>query len=142
MIGEFNLGNRVKISDHRENCADLIRSCDIVVVPSRSDARPRVIIEAMHLGKCVVASNVGGIPSLISNGMTGLLVPPENPNTLSEILDSLCRDPHQRLAIGQAAMKYAASHLDPISTCRNYLSEYRKLANRSASHSLQTQDFL
>lgn len=65
-----------------------LASCDVFVLPSRTEAMGIAILEAMACGAPVVASRVGGIPSLVRSGETGLLVPPDNPKALA---DAICR---------------------------------------------------
>lgn len=63
---------------------------DVVVLPSiSSEGPPIVVLEALVLGKPVVAARVGGIPEIIEDGETGLLVPPRNPQALAEAICAL-----------------------------------------------------
>jgi glycosyltransferase involved in cell wall biosynthesis len=61
-------------------------------LPSYREAQGLSILEAMALSRPVVASNVGGIPEMISDGVTGLLVPPHDPDALSGAIIRLLRD--------------------------------------------------
>ena len=65
-----------------------LSGCDVFVLPSRSEAMGIVILEAMACGAPVVASRVGGIPSIVHSEETGILVPPDNPKALA---DAICR---------------------------------------------------
>jgi glycosyltransferase involved in cell wall biosynthesis len=67
----------------RDDVPALLRLCAVVVLPSRQEAFGRVLIEAMATGVPVVASAVGGIPEVCADGVTALLVPPEDPEALS-----------------------------------------------------------
>jgi len=67
----------------RPDVCDIISAGSVVAVPSLSEAFGRIIIEAMACGKPVVASNVGGIPEIIEDGKTGLLVPPKDEKALA-----------------------------------------------------------
>ncbi|MCY2924869.1 MAG: glycosyltransferase family 4 protein, partial [Planctomycetota bacterium] len=100
--------------------------CDVFVLPSLSEARPRVVIEAMILGKCVVATRTGGLPSLIEEGVTGVLVPPGDVAALASVLDDVIRDGARRRELGMAAQRRAAVAFDPRATVRNYLREYTR----------------
>src|SRR6185436_20410666 len=66
--------------------------CDVIAVPSRQEAFGRIIIEAMASGVPVVASAVGGIPEVCADRLTGLLVPPEDPDALAAALAATLGD--------------------------------------------------
>ncbi len=84
-----------------------IGECGIFVLPSRTDARPRVLIEAAAAGKPRIASNVDGIPCVISDGIDGLLVEPEDVTELAAKMSLLMEDSGLRKKIGAAAEKKA-----------------------------------
>jgi glycosyltransferase involved in cell wall biosynthesis len=77
------LGLPVCFAGHRDDVAALLRLCAAVVLPSRQEAFGRILIEAMATGVPVVASAVGGIPEVCVDGVTGLLVPPEDADALA-----------------------------------------------------------
>ena len=80
---------------------------DIFVMPSRQEGLGLSVMEAQAQGLPVVASKVGGIPSLIEDGTTGILVPPENVDALAEALMYLIENPDQAKQIGQRAKIFA-----------------------------------
>ena len=67
----------------------IIKSSSIVVVPSRMESLPTTVKEAFYLNVPVIATNVGGIPELIKNNETGIIVPPENPSKLAQAVNEL-----------------------------------------------------
>jgi glycosyltransferase involved in cell wall biosynthesis len=77
---------------------------DLLVHPSHFEARPTVIYEAMAAGTPVLASNVGGIPEMVVDGETGVLVPAHDPTTLSRTLDTLLDDPERLRVMGEAGL--------------------------------------
>lgn len=80
----------------------------IFVLPSLCDPSPLVIVEAMHHGLPVVATDVDGIPEMVQDGVTGRLVPPRNSHTLAEAIESLItRTPEELLAMGKAGRAHA-----------------------------------
>ncbi len=85
---------------------DLMEAADLYVHPSFLDNSPTAVLEAMALGKPVVATDVGGIPELIADGETGLLVPPE-PEALAQAVVRLLEDKPYAEALGRQAREVA-----------------------------------
>ena len=84
-----------------DDAMKIIKSSQVVVVPSRMESLPTTVKEAFYLNVPVVATNVGGIPELISDNDTGLLVPPENPEKIADAVNDLLSNPEkaEKLAI-------------------------------------------
>jgi len=75
-----------------EDAMHIIKSSSIVVVPSRMESLPTTVKEAFYLNVPVIGTDVGGIPELIKNNETGILVPPENPSKLAQAVNELLSD--------------------------------------------------
>lgn len=89
-ISENHLGNRVFLLGRKNDVADFINSCDILIhCPAQADAFPRVILEAFSLGKIVIATNVGGIPEIIKNEINGFLSKADS-SELYRIIYNVC----------------------------------------------------
>lgn len=84
-----------------ENTARVISKCDLIVLPSLSEGLPIIIIEAMLLGKPVIASNVGGMPELIKDNESGVLVLPNSDKELSEAIVAVLKDDNKIYSLGQ-----------------------------------------
>ena len=80
-----------------------IRDADIFVLDSTYEGLSHLLIEALSLGKAVIASKVGGNTELIEDGVNGLLIPPKEPAALSEALTRLMEDPSLAARLGTAA---------------------------------------
>ena len=76
-------GAAVVFTGRREDVPSVTAALDVAVLPSYREAQGLVILEAMALARPVVASNVGGIPEMIEDGVTGLLVPPHDADALA-----------------------------------------------------------
>lgn len=87
---------------HKE-VARHIGRCGILVLPSRMEAMGRVLLEAMACAKPRIATNVGGIPTVIEDGHDGILVEPGDVEGLARALDLLMSDPDLRRRLGEAA---------------------------------------
>ena len=86
-------GNVVYCTDRSwEEAMSIIKSSSVVVVPSRMESLPTTVKEAFYLNVPVIGTDVGGIPELIKNNETGIIVPPENPSNLAEAVNELLSD--------------------------------------------------
>tara|TARA_B100000470_G_scaffold106132_1_gene81888 strand:- start:453 stop:1394 length:942 start_codon:yes stop_codon:yes gene_type:complete len=84
----------------------IVQESQILVVPSRIESIPQVIKEAFFLQVPVIATNVGGIPELISNNITGLLVPPENPEAMTDAINKLLSDNNTKQKLSKNAFEF------------------------------------
>ena len=85
--------------------ADLFALASRVARDGDRDGLPNVLVEAQSQGLACVATNMSGIPELIGDGVTGLLVAPEAPQKLAQALEMLIRDPARRRALGEAGRR-------------------------------------
>jgi glycosyltransferase involved in cell wall biosynthesis len=92
-----------------KDVAPWLRSIDIFVLPSLSEAFSNSLMEAMACGCCPVASEVGGNPELVTHGETGMLFPPKDAAALAERLDTLLRDPELRGRLAANAQRRMAT---------------------------------
>jgi glycosyltransferase involved in cell wall biosynthesis len=99
----FGLAHCIRLVGHQQNVPEWLAAADVNVLPSFYEGLPLTILEAMASGLPTVASNVGGIPEAIEDGISGLLVPPGNPYRLAEAVSLLLRDTATRVRIGRAA---------------------------------------
>jgi glycosyltransferase involved in cell wall biosynthesis len=133
MVADAGLSSRVHFQNHRQDVGAVLSDADIFVLPSLSEARPRSIIEAMSLGVPVVASDVGGIPSLVEHDETGLLVPPGDAEGLALAIDRLVESQDLRSRLAAAARAYAERECRADRTAGEYVGLYRRLvAERGA----------
>jgi glycosyltransferase involved in cell wall biosynthesis len=105
----------------------------IVVVPSRREGYGMVAREAMAHGRPVVATAVGGLPDVVEDGVTGLLVPPGDVRALREALERLLGDPGLRSRVGTAARVRALEATGPQAYAEAVLEAYAEAVNRSGS---------
>lgn len=99
---ERGVTERFRFLGHRDDVPAVLSMADLFVLPSRSEAFPNSIIEAMASGLPVVASAVGGIPELVDDGNTGRLVPPGNAEALAAALIDLLDQPERAAQFGRA----------------------------------------
>lgn len=101
---ERRLGNRGRLlgAVPYESMPAVYDALDVFVLPSWTEGLPRVVLEAQAAGVPVVATTVGGVPEAITDGETGLLVPPRDPGRLAAALDRLVAEPDERRRLGDA----------------------------------------
>ncbi len=99
---ELQIAHRVVFTGRRDDVPAVTAALDVAVLPSYREAQGLSVLEAMALSRPVVASNVGGIPEMIEDGVTGLLVPPHDAVALSAAIVRLLRDHPYADTLGRA----------------------------------------
>lgn len=123
----LGLVTRVRFMGVRQDIDALLPACDFFALASLWEGMPMAIIEAMAAGLPVAATAAGGVPELVSDGVTGLLAPPGETQGLSDAIKLLARDPEKRRALGRAAQERASDFgLDRMS--RPYAELFERLA--------------
>ncbi len=110
MASELSIRKNVRFLGWRPDVAEVISIFDIFVLPSLNEGMGKVLVEAMALGKPIVASNVGGIPDLIIQGENGLLVPVADPKALASGIEFLLKNPKKRKEMGEKGKKIAINY--------------------------------
>jgi glycosyltransferase involved in cell wall biosynthesis len=116
-----------------------MRSLDVFVLPSLAEGTPNSVIEAMAHGLPVIATEVGGIPDLLS-GDSGILVPPGDVAALVEAMRRLASDPDLRARMGRAAREHYLKLFSPKAVLPALLSTYMRVAKAPASRLAPTRD--
>jgi glycosyltransferase involved in cell wall biosynthesis len=98
----LGVAHRVVFTGRREDVPAVTAALDVAVLPSYREAQGLSVLEALAMSRPVVASNVGGIPEMISDGVTGLLVPPRDPDALAAAIVRLLRDHSLADILGRA----------------------------------------
>jgi len=102
------LTRAVRFLGRRTDIARLLAASDLFVLPSLWEGLPLALLEAAVVGVPAVASQVDGIPEVIKNGVTGILVSPANSEPLAEAILTLLWHPERRLEMGRQARQYVA----------------------------------
>lgn len=109
-IRERNLERTVLLAGFREDIPELLKVMDVFVLPSLEEGMPQSLLQAMAMERAVVASSVGGVPEVIRNGKTGLLVPPRDSVALAHQIAWLLREPDRGRTMGQAGRQVILRH--------------------------------
>jgi glycosyltransferase involved in cell wall biosynthesis len=96
----LGLEAQVHFGGWRDDVPDVLALCDVFVLPSESEGFGRVLVEAMAMARAVVATAVGGVPEIVRDGETGILVPAAAPAPLADAIRSLLDDPAHAARLG------------------------------------------
>jgi glycosyltransferase involved in cell wall biosynthesis len=102
-VKEIGIEKRVIFAGLREDVNRFISIMDLVVLPSLNEGMGRVLVEAGLMSKPVVASRVSGIPELVKNNITGILVEPRSPKELTQGIVELLNSPEKAKRMGENA---------------------------------------
>ncbi len=112
----LNLTGRIIFTGQRNDVPQIMREIDVSVLPSLTESFSNTLLESMANGLPVVATNVGGNPEIVSDGVNGILVPPGEPAALSHAMVELLQQPELARRLGKAAREkvvrdYSLDHL-------------------------------
>jgi glycosyltransferase involved in cell wall biosynthesis len=130
-ISFLNLTDSVRLIGYRTDMPMVLRGVDIVVLPSERESFGRIAIEAMAMAIPVIASNVGGIPEVVVDGRTGLLVPASDFETLALAIRKLVHDQPLRREMGLSGRTRVAKHFSLQDNIAQTKMLYDSLSNTS-----------
>lgn len=105
----------------------LLSLTDIFIMSSISEGCPTALIEAMYFGRPVIATRVGGIPEIIENNKTGILVPPQDPGILSDAIVDLAADKETRTRLGKTVKQIFEERFTMRHVTEAYEAIYEKI---------------
>lgn len=111
----------------RSDVPNWLKTADAMVLASRWEGMPNVVLEAMAAGTPVIATEVEGIADLLTNGESGLVVPPENPEALTEAIVQLLDDPPLRLKLSETAQTICSERFTTQKMILSYARFYEEL---------------
>jgi glycosyltransferase involved in cell wall biosynthesis len=129
-VRALGIESRVRFLGVRSDIPDLLRAADVFVFPSRWEGNPLSVMEAMAAGLPVVATAVGGVPELVEDGASGILVPNEDLHGLVAAMQRMAQNPDLREQMGRAARCRAVERFDIQQTVRAYEALYEEILQR------------
>lgn len=128
-VSRLGLGDSVTVREWLSppEVRELLASAHVLTLPSRNEGQPMSILEAMARGLCVVATSVGGIPDLVEDGTSALLVPPDDVDALAKALWTVLTDAATRHRLGDGALARAREAFDVDVVQRRFDALYREL---------------
>jgi L-malate glycosyltransferase len=109
-IRSLGLERHVLLGGFRPDVLSLLKTCTLFVMPSLTEGLGTSLLDAMACGRPIVATRVGGIPEVIVEGETGLLVPPRDPDLLAEAIVRLLQDPGLSERLAAAGLDRVRQH--------------------------------
>lgn len=104
-VATLGLQDRIHLMGMRRDVPNLLAGFDIFALATQQEASGTVYVEAQASGLPVIGTNVGGVSEMFRDGETGILVPPKNPQALTDALQRLIDDPDLRRRMGEAGRK-------------------------------------
>jgi glycosyltransferase involved in cell wall biosynthesis len=135
MAGRLRIDHRVEFLGFQPDIPKMMSECTLGVIPSiGSEAVSRVALEWMAAGRPVIATKVGGLPEIVQDGLTGLLVEPKDAPDLARALASLLHDPKRIAVMGEAARTRAEEHFGLPQFVDKTLAVYKDALAEVANH--------
>ncbi|MCF6097222.1 glycosyltransferase [Thermovorax subterraneus] len=127
LCGKVGVKDKVVFLGFRKDVEEIAIDFDVILMPSLSEGLPLALLESMALGKPVVASEVGGIPEIIKDGVNGVLVPPEDAGALAERIIGLLMSNEMREKLGENARQTVLSKFTAKIMAENTMRIYDEL---------------
>lgn len=129
MVSDLGVNADVEFVGEVGDVTGFLKDADIVVVPSVFEGTPYTLLEAMALGKPIIATSVGGIPAIIRNGENGILVPPKDSAEIASAVRRLAGDADLRSRMAARARQSIAVDLNYEKSMRTYSKAYDDAIN-------------
>jgi N-acetyl-alpha-D-glucosaminyl L-malate synthase BshA len=125
-VQRLGLNGRVIVRENVNEIEDYLQAADLGLFTSEMESFCLSILEAMYFGCPSVARRAGGIPEVVEDGVSGLLVPSDDPDELARAIESLIQDPKRRMAMGRAAQLRARERFSADAIVPLYEALYRR----------------
>lgn len=130
-VSQLGLRDIVRFTGLRKDVPRLLVALDLFVMPSRWEGLPMALLEAMACSKACVVTAVGGIPSVVDDGVNGLMLPPERPGDMAAAIARIISDDNLRIALGTAARESALRRYDVGRVMHAYEEMYDEALGRA-----------
>ena len=126
-VQRLGLKDRVIVREKVNEIEDYLQAADLGLFTSETESFCLSILEAMYFGCPSVARRAGGIPEVVEDNVSGLLVPSDNPDELARAIERLIQEPKRRKEMGQAAQRRAREHFSAEVIVPRYEALYRRV---------------
>ena len=132
-IQSAGLEKSVVLTGHLKDLTPFYEAADVVAIPSLSEGSPNVLLEAMAFGVPIVATDVGGIPEIVTHGETAFLVPAQDPVAMAAAIERLISEPGTASAMARQAREKVETDHSPESRAKALVSIYDEVYTRSTA---------
>ena len=126
-VQRLDLKDRVIVRENVNEIEDYLQAADLGLFTSETESFCLSILEAMYFGCPNVARRAGGIPEVVEDNVSGLLVPSDNPDALARAVEGLIQEPERRMTMGQAAQRRARERFSAEVIVPRYEALYRRV---------------
>ncbi|MHB8910138.1 MAG: glycosyltransferase family 4 protein [Syntrophales bacterium] len=126
---QLGIENHIIFTGQRNDIRDILAALDIIVVPSVLEGFPMITLEAMAMGKPIVATRINGTTEQITDGEEGLLVPPRSPGELTRAIVRIAGDPVLASALGNAARQRVMAEFSVQQMIQETIKVYDELSS-------------
>ena len=126
-VKSSGLQKHIVFQNYIKQISEFYKSIDLFVLPSLTEGIPAVLLEAMAFGVPVVATRVGGVPEMIEDGISGILVPPQNPEALAEAIIKIYKNPNLASIMAKNARARFEKYFTANTMARQYEKVYEEL---------------
>jgi glycosyltransferase involved in cell wall biosynthesis len=127
LVRRSGINENVMFIRHTQDVIPIVSIFDIFVLPSLNEGMGRVLLEAQALGVPVVATGVGGVPCVVKDGQTGIIVPPKDPKALAEAIVKLIQDEEMRKRLAMQAREWIGQDFSSQTMIKKYSELYTQL---------------
>lgn len=128
ILADYGIEGVARFLGHRRDVENLYAVMDIFMLPSHREGWPRSVMEAAAMAKPCVVTNIRGCRQTVDHEVTGLIVPPHDPEALAAALERLIASPSECALMGQAARAKALREFDERNVIDAIIRAYRRLA--------------
>jgi glycosyltransferase involved in cell wall biosynthesis len=129
-IRSAGLEGSIVLTGHLKDLTPYYEAADVVAIPSLSEGSPNVLLEAMAFGVPVVATRVGGIPEIVNDGETALLVPAQNSGAMAAAIERLLLDPATASTLAGLARRKVELEYSPEARAKTLIGVYDDVYSR------------
>ncbi len=128
---DLGVSHAVSFLGSRDDVPELLAAADIFVMPSLYEGAGVALVEACAVGVASIATRVGGLPEVIEDGRTGLIVEPQSPDALVSAIVRLARDPTMRAAMGSEARRHVKATFSIADSVRRLEGLYKTVVSQN-----------
>lgn len=126
-VSNLDCDDVIKFIGFRKDIPDLMSTADVFVLPSVAEAFGVVFAEAIYMGTPIVATKIGGIPEVVTDGVDGILIPPADSDALAKTMTDLLEHPEKLKSLAGSGKQKVIERFEFEDMTRKYETVYEKL---------------